>query len=185
MTSRPWVPHRPEQRFSVVVDHFLTHALIPPFYATAIHDADEGTRTDRQRARDKERGQKPGQLDWDVCQGPGGLWRKLELKRGKNDLSDNQRMTVSELTACGAKPVVAWNLRQAHDGLAAQGFRFKANVETLLQKYEAQLEALDRTAELTLAGAAPKKPARKTRNRPRNPAGKAMVRRAAAKGILV
>jgi hypothetical protein len=88
----------------------------------------------------------PGQLDWDVAQGP-GLWRKLELKRGKNKLSENQLTTFRKLNECGMMPVLAYDLQQAWRGLAAVGFRFTGNVSTLLQKYEAQLEALDRAAE--------------------------------------
>lgn len=172
--KKPWIPHKPEDRLSIVTSRFLNAALLPPFYVTALADDDEGQRTMMQRVRGRERGQEPGQLDYDVVQGRGRedafgwveyepLARKLELKRGKNDLSDNQKMTVNKLSACGAAPVVAWTLREVHGGLLKVGFRFLGNVETLLQKFEADLAALDRTAELTLGGAAPAKRKRSTR----------------------
>lgn len=186
--STGWVPHRPEQRFSIVVSRFLNAALVLPFYVTAIHDADEGTRTDRQRMRDKQRGQEPGQLDYDVVQ---GFWntlnmipicRKLELKRGKNSLSDNQRVTFKKLMDCGAKPCVAWTLREVHSEMVREGFRFLANVETSIQKYEAQLDALDRAAELTKAGAAPKPKRAARKAEPRYTLSKTQARRANARG---
>jgi len=78
---------------------------------------------------------------------------------------------------CDAKPIVARTLWEAFAGLNEAGFRFTGNVETLLQKYEAQLEALDRRAELTLAGTAPRKRATRTKPGPRFPVSKAFVRR--------
>lgn len=142
-----WIPHKPEQRLSIAIDRFLDRALVPPFYCTAIHDADDGGRTDRQRQRDVQRGVKSGQLDWEVWQGPNGLARRLELKRGANKPSPNQVVTIQHLTACGAPPVVAWTLREAFEGLRAQGFRFLPNVETTLQHCEELLAGWDRDAE--------------------------------------
>lgn len=173
--KRPWIPHKPEDRLSIVTSHFLNAALVPPFYVTALADDDEGQRTKMQRIRGRERGQEPGQLDYDVWQGrlrddqqfgdayyvP--LARKLELKRGNNKPSANQLVTIKKLTDLGAPPVVAWDLRGVWRGLRNEGFRFLGNVETLLQKYEAQLDALDRDAELTLAGGAPAKKKRAAR----------------------
>lgn len=183
MSERVWIPHQPEQRLSIVVNRFLNAALVQPFYCTAIHDADEGTRTDRQRARDKDRGQMPGQLDWDVVQGlPSALHgtrplaRKLELKRNKNVLSDNQRVTFRKLRSCGAMPVLAWTLREVYEGLAQVGFVFSGNVETLLQKYEAELEALDRTADLATAGTPAKRKSSPRKAEPRFLANKRMTK---------
>lgn len=194
--KKPWVAHRPEQRFSVVIEQFLRDALLDPCYFTSIHDADEGARTNNQRARDRARGQKPGQLDWDIVQGQSDidvqgiplfkpLWRKLELKRGKNGLSENQHVTIAKLALCGARPVVAWSIREAHHGLLCAGFQFRANVETLLQKYEAMLDAMDRAAELTMAGEAPAKAPRKSKAVPRFTAGKGFVKRAKARGVRI
>jgi hypothetical protein len=156
MTEKPWISNKPEQRLSIAMDRFLTRALIPPCYFTALHDADGGGRTDLQRIRDANRGIRTGQLDWDVVQFP-GVARKLELKRGKNKLSPRQVETAAALTACGLPPIVAWTLREAYTGLADVGFRFVANVETILQHYEALLESWDREADGMLSGEIVKK----------------------------
>lgn len=155
--KRPWVANKPEDRLSIAVDRFLRRALVRPFYAAAIQDSDGGARTMQQRVRDSNRGRKKGQLDWDVVQGPPALCRKLELKRGKNDTSDSQEQSIADLTACGAPPVVAWTLRQVYDGLAGAGFRFTANVETVLQHCEELLAGWDREAEAVLSGDVVKK----------------------------
>ena len=149
MTGKPWVKHSPEQRLSVIFDQFLDRALIQPFYATAINDSDHGTRTDNQRARDRERGIKPGQLDWEVWQGPPDITiaRRIELKRGKNGTTDNQDVTIRKLTECGAPPIVGRELRELVAGMEDQGFRFQENLETLVQHYEAKLAGMDREAE--------------------------------------
>lgn len=153
MTDKPWVPNKPEQRLSIAVDRFLGRALLPPCYFTAIHDADEGGRTDQQRARDRNRGIKSGQLDWIIVQGPGGLVRSLELKRGRNRTSVNQDTTIAVLAHCGAPPVVAWTLVEAYRGLLAAGFRFAPNVGAVLQHMEAELAGWDREAEAIKSGA--------------------------------
>lgn len=190
-TLKPWVPHKPEDRLSIVTSRFLNAALEPPFYVTALADDDEGQRTMMQRVRGKERGQEPGQLDFDVWQGRETvvgvvpIITKLELKRGKNKPSDNQVTTIKKLMACGGHPVIAWTLRDVYRGLFRIGFRFRGNVETLLQKHEADLEALDRTAELTLAGAAPAKKSRTRKTPARFTAGKQFQKRAAARGIRI
>lgn len=188
--KKPWLPHGPEDRLSIVTSRFLNDALVPPFYVTALADDDEGQRTMMQRVRGHERGQEPGQLDFDVWQGVPGLGgtvrplaRKLELKRGDNKLSANQIVTAKKLAACGAEPVVARTLCEVHDGLRRYGFRFHGNTETLLQKHQADLEALDRTAELTLAGVVTKKKSRPRKTEPRFTAGKRFQARARAKRI--
>lgn len=166
-SKRPWVANKPEQRLSIATDRFLRRALIPPFYVTAIHDSDGGDRTMQQRVRDDNRGIKKGQLDWDVTQGPSLVWRKLELKRGKNKPSDSQRQTIADLTACGAPPVVAWELREVYEGLRCAGFRFADNVETVLQHCEELLAGWDREAECVLSGEVVKKRAAPRRAQPR------------------
>lgn len=165
--KRAWVANKPEARLSIAVDRFLRRALVRPCYVTAIHDSDGGERTMQQRVRDKNRGISKGQLDWDVVQGPPALARKLELKRGKNDLSDSQRNTVTDLTACGAAPIVAWSLRETYEGLAAAGFRFEDNAATALQHCEAMLEGWDREAAAVLSGEVVKKRAAPRRSGPR------------------
>lgn len=149
MTAKPWVKHSPEQRLSVIFDQFLHRALIQPFYATAINDSDHGTRSDNQRARDRERGIKPGQLDWEVWQGPPDLAiaRRIELKRGKNGTTDNQDVTIRKLTECGFPPIVGKEIRELAVAMIVEGFRFHLNVETLMQHYEAKLAGMDREAE--------------------------------------
>lgn len=186
-SKKPWVPHSPEQRLSIAVSGFLTNALQPPFYVTAIHDSDGGGRSDRQRSRDKKRGVKGGQLDWDVVQGPNGHARKLELKRGKNGLSELQKPTVRVLTACGAAPVVAWTLREVYEGLRDAGFRFLGNVETILQRCEASLSAADREAELLRTGAVTqvRKPSKPRKVEPRYTMKRSSYKRAHKAGILV
>ena len=99
--KKPWIPNKPEARLSIAVDRLLKRTLLEPCYTTAQHDADEGGRNENQRARDKNRGVQPGGLDWDVVQGPNGLARKLELKRGKNGPSANQIVSLRKLTECG------------------------------------------------------------------------------------
>lgn len=155
--KRPYVANKPEARLSIAVDRFLRRALTKPCYVTAIHDSDGGERTMQQRVRDKNRGISKGQLDWDVVQGPPALARKLELKRGKNNLSDAQRNTVADLTACGAPPIVAWTLREVYDGLSEAGFRFTDNVSTVLQHSEELLAGWDREASAILSGEVVKK----------------------------
>ena len=149
MTGKPWVKHSPEQRLSVIFDQFLDRALIQPFYATAINDSDHGTRSDNQRARDRERGVKPGQLDWEVWQGPpdAGMVRRIELKRGTNGTTDNQDVTIRKLTECGFPPIVGKEIRELAVAMISEGFRFHPNVETLMQHYEAKLAGMDREAE--------------------------------------
>lgn len=154
---RVWSATRPEDRLSIAVDRFLKRALAPPCYHTAINDADHGAASDLQRIRDANRGVKSGQLDIDVWQGPDGLARKVELKRGKNKLTPAQQRTVADLTACGAPPIVAWSLAEVHNGLVAAGFRFLPNWPTTLQHMREQLEAWDREADLVRSGAVVKK----------------------------
>jgi hypothetical protein len=150
--KKPWVKNGPEARLSIAVDRFLRRALVPPFYATAVKDSDGGERSVQRRVRDKNRGIHKGILDWDVVQGPPCLARKLELKRGKNHTSDAQDKTIADLTACGAPPVIAWELREVYTGLLEAGFRFLPNVETTLQHWEAQLAGWDREAEMIKSG---------------------------------
>jgi hypothetical protein len=189
--AKPWVPHKPEDRLSIVTSRFLNAALEPPFYVTALADDDEGQRTMMQRVRGRQRGQEPGQLDFDVWQGRTignvvvPLATKLELKRGQNKPSAHQIVTIRKLMACGASPLVVWTLRETHDGLAGIGFHFRGNVETLLQKYQADLDALDRAAELTLSGKTPQKKSRARKSAPRYVAGKGMQRRAAKAGVRI
>ena len=183
-TETPWIPHKPEQRFSVVLRRFLRRALKQPCWFTAIHDADGGTRTDRQRIRDKERGIESGQLDWEVHQGPPYLTRKVELKRGTNKTTDNQDSTIAKLTVCGAKPIVAWTLREAYEGMVEAGFRFEANVATTLQHCEALLDAWDREAEAIKAGTIIKKRRAPQKSGPRFLAGKRFTARARKSGVM-
>lgn len=180
---RPWVANKPEQRLSIAVDRFLDLALLLPCYFTAIHDADGGARTDLQRIRDRSRGIKPGQLDWEVWQGPNGLARRVELKRGKNKPSDHQLTTISKLDMCGARPIVAWTLRQVYGGLAAAGFGFTANVATHLQHCEALLDGWDREAEDILSGVVVRKPRATKPRKTRVTAGALAAYRRA--GVLV
>lgn len=155
--KRPWIPNKPEQRFSIAFNRFLERALKRPCKAYAIRDADGAKRTVQAIVRDKNRGIPKGLLDWDVTQGPNGLNRKVELKRDDNDTSEKQDQTIKDLTACGAPPVVAWTLREAYEGMVAEGFRFERNVETVLAHCEALLEAWDREAADILSGAVVKK----------------------------
>lgn len=165
--KRAWVANKPEQRLSIAADRFLRRGLVPPFYVTAIHDSDGGQRTMQQRVRDDNRGIKKGQLDYDVWQGPPAIGRKLELKRGKNTTSDAQRQTITDLTACGAPPVVAWTLREIYDGLLREGFKFASNVETVLQHCEELLAGWDREAEAILSGEVVKKRSAPRKSAPR------------------
>lgn len=154
MTSadRPWIPNKPEARLSIATYRLLDRTLLPPRYFTAIHDSDGGARTDLQRIRDANRGITSGQLDWDVVQGEPAVARKLELKRGANKPTKLQERTIVDLTACGFAPVVAWTLREVHDGLTAAGFRFAGNVGVVLAQLEAHLDAWDREADLVVGG---------------------------------
>ena len=163
--KRPWVSNLPEQRLSIAVDRFLRRALVPPFYATAVKDSDGGERTMQQRVRDKNRGIQKGILDWIVVQP--GIYRSLELKRGKNDTSDAQDQTIADLTACGFPPVVAWTLGEVHRGLSAAGFHFVPAAETVLQHCEALLDGWDREASLITSGVVVKKRAPARRSEPR------------------
>jgi hypothetical protein len=166
--DRPWVANGPEDRLSIAVQRFLNRTLVRPCYFTAIHDRDGGLRTMQQRVRDKNRGIHKGQLDWDVVQGPPYLHRKLELKRGENDLTEAQKVTARDLTACGGAPVKAWELREAYAGLLGAGFRFTSNVETVLAHLEAELAGWDREAEAVLSReiVKPKRASKRRGNRP-------------------
>lgn len=184
--KRAWVAHRPEQRLSIAVNRLLARCLSQPCYFTALHDADGVARTENARARDKTRGVKSGQLDWDIVQGDPHLWRKLELKRGRGDLSEHQRETVKALTACGAAPIVAWTLEDAFAGLVAAGFRFEANAPFVVKELAAKLEAMDREAEAKAAGQAPRKAQpRPKKQGPRYTLGKGMLSRARKAGIML
>jgi hypothetical protein len=183
--AKVWVSHRPEQRLSIAVDRLLDRTLLQPCYTTALHDADGVARTDNQRARDRTRGVKSGQLDWDVVQGNPPLARKLELKRGKGHLSPNQITTVAALTACGSPPVLAWTLTQAYEGLAGAGFRFSGNVRQVIAHLDQHLAAWDREAENLLLGITKRKPARKRKVEPRFTFGKTAVNRARKAGIRI
>lgn len=165
--KRPWVANKPEARLSIAVDRFLRRTLVYPFSATAVKDSDGGERTMQQRVRDKNRGIQKGILDWDITQGPPALNRKLELKRGKNRTSDAQDLTIKDLTACGAPPIVAWTLREAYDGLLGAGFRFSEGAETVLQHCEEILAGWDREAEAVLSGEVVKKRAAPRKAGPR------------------
>ncbi len=165
--KRVWVPNGPEDRLSIAFFRFLKDCLEHPCYFTANHDADRGTRSQLQRARDANKGIRSGQLDFEVEQGPPHLFRRVELKRGRNTATQLQELTLDELRACGANPIVAWTLQTAYEQLSAVGFRFTANAATKLQFYEEQLAAWDREAELKKAGAAPRKRAARTKPGPR------------------
>ena len=154
---RVWNATTPEGRLSIATYRFLKRALVPPFYVVAVPDSDHGTRSDLQRMRDAAKGQVAGQLDFDVVQGPNGLARKVELKRGRNGLTEHQKKTVDDLTACGLPPIVARTLREMFTGLLGAGFSFLPNVTTTLAHMEAQLEAWDRNAEAVKSGAVVKK----------------------------
>lgn len=154
-----WVQNKPEQRLSIAAYRLLDRTLMPPFYVTFLHDSDGGGRTDLQRIRDANRGITSGQLDGDVIQGAPPIARKLELKRGANNLSPKQKVTVATLTECGFPPIVAWNLREIYDGLAAAGFRFSGNVGVVLAHLEAELEGWDRTADIVKTTGVPRKAA--------------------------
>lgn len=188
MVDKPWVQNKPEQRLSIAVDRLLRDTLAGLFYATAIHDADGGGRTDRQRARDANRGIKSGQLDWEVWQNIGRdlpLVRKVELKRGKNDTSPNQDVTITKLTDLGAPPITAWTLAEVIAGLQAAGFRFNGTLPTKLAYYEAQLAAWDREADAIMSGAVVKKRAAPKKAPPRFVMGKRGAKRMAKAGVRV
>lgn len=157
MADKPWVANGPEDRLSIAVNRFLHDTLVPPFWCSAIHDQDGGKRSMLQRTRDVNRGIKKGQLDWDVVQGPAYLHRKLELKRGKNNLTEAQWGTINALDDCGGPPIVAWDLKTVWAQLASTGYRFLPNVLTRLRYYEELLAAWDREAELVLSGVVVKK----------------------------
>lgn len=180
-----WVPHKPEQRLSIAINRFLGRALVEPCYFTALHDADGVQRTDNARTRDHARGVKSGQLDWDVVQGEPTNARKLELKRGKNRLSDNQKVTIQALTRCGLPPIVAYSVREAYEGLRKAGFRFYDDVEHHLRDVEAKLAEMDRDAELRKAGVAPAKKARPRKASPRYQMKLNTVARLRKSGILI
>lgn len=180
--KKPWVMNGPEARLSIAVDRFLRRALVPPFYCTAIHDSDGGKRSMTERVRDKNRGVQKGQLDWHVAQP--GIWRALELKRGRNTTSEAQDQTIASLTACGFRPVVAWTLREVAVGLREEGFKFLPNAGTTLQHMEAQLEAWDRNANDIKTGVVIKKKSRPRKAGPRYTASAGFVARARAKGII-
>lgn len=175
MTDKPWTANGPEDRLSIAVDRFLRRTLVPRFWCSAIHDQDGGQRSEIQRMRDVNRGIHKGQLDWDVIQGPPYLHRKLELKRGTNDLTDAQEATASDLSACGGAPVVAWTLLDVWTGLALVGFEFLPNTKTVFQHLEAELAAWDREAELIKSGVVVKK--RSTR-KPKAKASPSRIRKA-------
>lgn len=157
MTDKPWVHNKPEARLQIAAYRFLDRALLPPRYFTFLHDSDGGGRSDLQRIRDANRGITTGQLDGDVVQGSPLIIRKLELKRGRNNLSPKQIDTVAALTACGAPPIIAWTLAEVYDGLVAAEFRFAPNAITTLRYLEAQLEGWDREAEAIMSGEAVRK----------------------------
>lgn len=162
---RIWHYSTPEGRLSIATYRFLKRALVPPFYVVAIPDSDHGSRTDLQRMRDAAKGQVPFQLDFTCTQGPPPIERKLELKRGKNGLTNGQKQTVATLIACGAAPIIAWSLKEVHIGLWRAGFKFLPNAETTLAHMEAQLEAWDREAAGVRDGSIVKK--RRTASGPR------------------
>lgn len=158
---RHWVQNKPEQRLSIAAYRFLDRTLLPPRYFTFLHDSDGGGRSDLQRIRDANRGITTGQLDGDVVQGSPPIARKLELKRGANNLSAKQKLTVAALIDCGFPPIVAWTLREVYDGLSAAGFRFSGNAAVVLQHLEAELEGWDRAADLVKTTGVPRKVAQR------------------------
>ena len=160
---RVWHHSTPEGRLSIATYRFLKRALVPPFYVVAIPDSDHGTRSDLQRMRDAAKGQVAGQLDMDVVQFP-GLARKIELKRGKNTLTEHQKKTVDDLTACGVTPIIARTLLEVQTKLMGAGFQFLGNWPTTLAHMEAQLEAWDRQASDIKSGVTVRKP-----SKPRGP----------------
>jgi hypothetical protein len=183
--AKPWVANKPEARLSIAVDRLLRRCLLLPHYAVALHDADGAKRTENQRARDANRGVKSGQLDWDVVQGPDGLARKLELKRFRGALTDNQKTTIRVLTECGAEPIVARDLQQVYLGLTQVGFRFSPNVRTVVAELEQHLAAWDREADSIKAGTIVRKKSRPPKPKPRFTLGKGVVGRARRAGIRV
>lgn len=163
--KRPWVANGPEARLSIAVDRFLRRALLPPFYITAFKDSDGGERSMQQRVRDKNRGVSKGILDWIVVQP--GVYRSMELKRGRNTTSDAQNRTIADLSACGFPPVVARTLGEVYARLSAAGFHFNENVLTVLQHCEEILAGWDREAEDILSGVVVKKRAAPRKAGPR------------------
>lgn len=184
MAEKPWVANKPEQRLAIAVDRFLTRALLDPCYFTAMRDDIGAGRSNQQRIRDANRGVKSGLLDWEIWQGDPLIVRRLELKRGKNVLSDGQEITVAALVRCGAPPIVAWDLNQVWLGLLGAGFRFAPNFATTLQHCEELLAAWDREAEAIKTGAVVKKTAMR-KAPPRFTLSKRAAAGARKRGIMV
>ena len=90
--------------------------------------------------------------------------RCLELKRGKNKLTEHQERTVEAMTLCGAAPIIAWSLADVHAGLVLSGFRFLPNAFTTLAHMEMHLAAWDREAANIREGITVRKP-----SKPRQP----------------
>jgi hypothetical protein len=127
--------------------------------------------------RDANRGVTPGQLDGEVEQGPPHLFRRVELKIGKNETTARQDATIDACTACGAPPIVAWTLQDVWIGLEQAGFNFSGNVETIYQQIQAELDGWNRKAGDILAGRVVKKRSATRKTGPRFVAGKKLARR--------
>ena len=131
--DRVWNATTPEGRLSIATYRFLKRALVPPFYVVAVPDMTMARAPIcNECARRRERTGRLLQLDFDVVQGPNGLARKVELKRGRNGLTEHQKKTVDDLIACGfvADRRKAWMLREMFAGLLGAGFTFLPNVAT-------------------------------------------------------
>jgi len=158
------IVHR-EQEFQKVAVAFIKRAVVGPMFVAAT--VNENEMTENARARAKLRGMVSGLPDLYVVQLPAkSCW--LELKWGKNGLSENQKSVAHALDACKVPRGTAWSIAHVRYYLDFAGIELAHNIDSLTVEYQARAEAAVRTAELKAE--TPHKPG-KSRPRSRPTAG--------------
>lgn len=164
---------QPEHRFSHWVNALLERIVLEPAWYTAVDHSgpvgQKGETPDQRRIkrlrweqRQRMMGIKPSQLDWPavvqfdpetfavaaIC------W--IELKRGDNDPTPGQEVTIRLLRERGQIAEPAWDIADVLAILRRARFRLHGNADNIAVEIAAKLDAADRTARAKIA--APRKP---------------------------
>src|SRR5690349_16401504 len=97
METKRRVVNRPEQQLQKAIKQYLDYAAPPLF---AFHPANGGKRNFKEAVQFKSMGVVAGVPDFVIC-APEGKVYFIELKIGKNDLSDEQVKVLAKLANLG------------------------------------------------------------------------------------
>lgn len=181
---RPYKPKdQPEHRFSHWVMVLFERVILEPCYFTAVDHSGEPIGGDpaknmRWREKQKAMGIKPSQLDWQAVQFTDigedePIWPVraicwVELKRGKNKLSDGQIATIRMFRQRHQVADEARTPTRCLELLRQARFQLHANAGNIAAEIEERLAAADRAAPDKLAAKAKRAAAKPRQQRSRN-----------------